>query len=99
MIRHLHDLCALKTTVDKNKDLFLETASSSFEEDQLTGKRETEEGFIESMKSAITSLGKDDEYQREYAHFVEAMSYADDEDNIGFDEAKANFEELVSYFS
>lgn len=99
MIRHLHDLCALKTTVDKNKDLFLKTASSSFEEDQQTGKRDTEEGFVDSMKSAITLLSKDDEYQREYAHFVEAMSYADDEDNIGFDEAKENFEELVSYFS
>ncbi len=99
MVRHLHDLCALRTIVSENKDLFLETASSSFEEDQQTGKRDTEEGFVDSMKSAITLLSKDDEYQREYAHFVEAMSYADDEDNIGFDEAKENLEEIVSYFS
>ena len=99
MIRHLHDLCALKTTVDENKDLFLEAAISSFEEDQQTGKRDTKGSFVDSMKSAITSLSEDDEYQREYAHFVEAMSYADDEDNIDFEEAKENFEEIVSYFN
>lgn len=49
MIRHLHDLCALKKTVDGNKELFLETAESSFEEDQQAGKRDTEEGFVDSM--------------------------------------------------
>lgn len=99
MIRHLHDLCSLKKAVDECKDLFLETASSSFEEDQKTDKRETGRGFVGSMKSAITLLSEDDEYQREYAHFVEAMSYADDEDNISFEQAKENFEELVSYFN
>lgn len=98
MIRHLHDLCALKTVVHEHKNIFLQTASSSFDEDQRTGKRDTEKSFFESMTSAIALLHKDKEYQREYAHFVEAMSYADDEEIIDFYEAKENLEELASFF-
>lgn len=98
MIRHLHDLCALKSIIHSNKDLFIKTASSAFEDDQRSGRRDTKEGFSDSMKSALTLLNSDKEYENEYSHFVEAMSYADDEENIGFEVAIANYEELISFF-
>lgn len=98
MIRHLHDLCALKSIVHDNKDLFIKTASSAFEGDQSTGKRDTEKGFSDSMKSALAQLKNDKEYGNEYSHFVEAMSYADDDENIGFETAVENYEELISFF-
>ncbi|MFK5947999.1 MAG: nucleotidyl transferase AbiEii/AbiGii toxin family protein [Methylococcales bacterium] len=98
MIRHLHDLCALKLIVCDNKDLFVETASSAFEGDQLSGRRDTKEGFSDSMKLAFTQLNSDKEYKNEYSRFVEAMSYADDEENIGFEVAVENYEELISFF-
>jgi len=98
MIRHLHDLFALKSIVLENKDLFIKTAYSAFEGDQSTGKRDTKEGFSDSMKSSLVQLKNDKEYGNEYSHFVEAMSYADDDENIGFEAAVENYEELISFF-
>ncbi len=98
MVRHLHDLCALRSIVHDNKDMFIETASSAFEGDQRSGRRDTKEGFSDSMKSALVQLNGDKEYANEYSHFVEAMSYADDEENISFEVAVENYEELISFF-
>lgn len=53
LIRHLHDLCALKTVVDKNKEVFARTTQFSFEEDQKTGKRNTAMSLHLSMKAAL----------------------------------------------
>lgn len=89
MIRHLHDLRALVGIIDTDKQLFVETARSSFEEDQKIGTRETDKGFYESMLSALEELRADADYRNEYSQFVDAMSYADDEDNIVFSAAVA----------
>ena len=43
-------------------------------------------------------LNRDDEYRREYRQFVEAMSYADDEDNISFEAAIDSFDRLTALF-
>lgn len=99
MIRHLHDLCALRGVLQENKSLFVETAYSSFEEDQKTGKRDTKRSFSNSMKAACEKLKNDKEYEAEYVRFVDAMSYADDDENIDFNAAVENFEVLIDFFN
>jgi predicted nucleotidyltransferase component of viral defense system len=98
MIRHLHDLCALVSVVEANQEVFIETAISSFEEDQKTGKRETDKEFYQSMLCALHQLKTDTEYHGEYSQFVDAMSYADDENNIDFSSALDGYEELIALF-
>ena len=98
MIRHLHDLCALNSVIKQEQALFINTAHASFESDQKTDKRETKEAFYPSLQSALAQLQGDTLYQREYQQFVDAMSYADDEDVISFDHAVASFEAMVAYF-
>ncbi len=98
MVRHLHDLCALATVIEDNQELFIGAAQSSFEEDQKTGKRETDKEFYQSMLSALDELKADAEYRNEYRQFVDAMSYANDEDNIDFNTALDSYEKLVGLF-
>lgn len=98
MIRHLHDLCALDSIIDANHELFIETALLSFEEDQRTGNRSTDSEFCESVQSALTMLRGDDEYAQEYKQFVDAMSYADDDENISFETAVSTLEKLIVLF-
>jgi len=43
-------------------------------------------------------LSDDTEYAKEYSHFVEAMTYADDDENIAFETAVESYEELISFF-
>lgn len=98
MIRHLYDLFALSEIIEANQELFVETACSSFEEDQRTGKRDTDKAFHESMLLALSMLSDDEKYQGEYSQFVDAMSYAEDEDNVSFKEATGSFERLIALF-
>lgn len=98
MIRHLHDLCALNNIINSNHDLFIAAAAASFEEDQKTGKRDTDKSFNHSLQLALIALRRDDEYRSEYGQFVDAMSYADDKDNISFDAAISSFEALMTLF-
>ena len=98
MIRHLHDLCALNSAINQEHALFMETAHASFEGDQKTGKRETKEAFYPSLQSALAKLRGDALYLQEYQQFVDAMSYANDEDTISFDRAVASFETIIALF-
>lgn len=98
MIRHLHDLCALNPVIKQDEAIFIDTAQASFEGDQKTRKRETKEAFYLSLQSALVQLQSDFLYQKEYTHFVDAMSYADDKDTITFDHALASFEAMISLF-
>ncbi|UZE96933.1 nucleotidyl transferase AbiEii/AbiGii toxin family protein [Alkalimarinus alittae] len=98
MIRHLHDLAALKPLLIGNQDMFAGTALESFEQDQQSGRRETDAGFYKSMEMALDALSSDSLYKTEYSQFVDAMSYADDGERIDFSEAKDNFAELIALF-
>jgi hypothetical protein len=98
IIRHLHDLSALKSILDSEKALFVETANEAFEEDQKTGKRIVKHSFSDAMKHTFQCLKNDSEYEAEYGQFVDAMSYANDAERIGFNLALENLEELLGYF-
>ena len=53
MIRHLHDLFALKGIVDKHADGFTELVVASFEVDMQSGPRRLEKGLPESANDAL----------------------------------------------
>jgi predicted nucleotidyltransferase component of viral defense system len=99
MVRHLHDLSALKSILETEKSVFVKTANEAFEEDQKSRKRAIEQDFHCSMKNAFQLLKNDAKYQAEYSQFVDAMSYADDEERIDFKGALNSIEELINYFS
>ena len=60
--------------------------------------RDTNEAFYKPMQQALAELKRDGEYRNEYTQFVDAMSYADDNEKIGFESALDSFECLVSLF-
>lgn len=98
MIRHLHDIAALISVIREDTEQFVEVAESSFEGDRQTGRRDTEASFIKSVQDAITCLDNDDEYREEYSQFVDAMSYADDDESLDFDSAVETLEEVAALF-
>lgn len=98
IIRHLHDLCALTPLIEQDKSLFIKTTQTAFGEDQATGNRRTKMAIYPSFTSALAVLHKDTVYRLEYQQFVAAMSYADDDDVINFDQALASLETLISLF-
>lgn len=95
IIRHLHDLCALIPAINANFSVFEEAARASFEVDQKSTSRQTSEGFHGSVARAFETLMNDGTYKAEYRQFVDAMSYANDEDNIDFDRALKGFKNLT----
>ena len=95
MIRHLHDIAALISVIREDEELFVE---SSFEGDRQTGKRDTQAPFTESIQEAIECLDNDEEYREEYRQFVDAMSYADDDESVDFDSAVEILQEVAALF-
>lgn len=98
MIRHLHDVAALISVARENQGLFVETVESSFEEDQQTSKRDTQATLIESIQAAAETLESDQEYRAEYNRFVDAMSYASDDERVDFDSAMEALAEVGAWF-
>ncbi len=98
MIRHLHDIAALVSVIREDQELFVDVAESSFEGDRQTGKRDTQASFTESIQEAIECLDNDEEYREEYTQFVDAMSYADDDESVDFDSAVEVLREVAALF-
>lgn len=98
MIRHLHDIAALISVIREDQKQFIEVAESSFEGDRQTGRRDTNAPFLKSIQDAIECLNNDEEYREEYGQFVDAMSYADDDEGVGFDSAVEILEEVAALF-
>lgn len=97
MLRHLHDLCALAACVNQQKATFIEIAKGAFEDDQAKPSRAVGKDIFQAANQALQMLRDDDRYRGEYEQFVDEMSYANDENRIGFDMALMHFEQLISY--
>ncbi|MBQ0712490.1 MAG: nucleotidyl transferase AbiEii/AbiGii toxin family protein [Porticoccus sp.] len=95
MLRHLHDLCALQGVIAENDQLFVATALESFAQDQERPNRQVLLPLGEAAVKTVTAIQEDALYRQEYEQFVDAMSYADDEEKIVFDEALAHFQNLA----
>lgn len=98
MIRHLHDLCALKSRIQAEQDLFIATAFESFAVDQARANRQVGLELAQASKKAANVLKRDGLYKVEYQQFVDAMSYANDDDAISFETALTEFDRLLSMF-
>lgn len=97
MIRHLHDLAALKDTIWQDKDLFIECAKQSLEGDQERRGGDVIASMSISVRllKAFKTLSSDELYREEYQQFVQNMSYADEGDQILFDDALLALKELI----
>lgn len=94
MIRHLHDLHALKDCIHSQDKEFKERVSTSFNEDEHKPSRSmgmTLPGAIEQM---LDKLNRDEVYKTEYERFVSRMSYAELQDLASFNDAMDFLKEL-----
>jgi len=96
IVRHLHDLCALekRALADQN---FARAARRAHCDDNRRGEQ-VEAPLAEATMEAWACLLTDPEYEREYAQFVDAMSYAPDAERIDFTAAVAAFSRLTLPF-
>ena len=94
MIRHLHDLSALENLAVSDK-LFIETIHLSIKKDYGRSGSEIDKNFTDMSKEALEQFKADPMYKTEYIRFVDAMSYAPDDESIDFETAIASFERIV----
>ena len=97
MIRHLHDLAVLKDTIWRDKGLFIECAQQSLEDDQARrgGDVIAKMSISDRLLKAFEMLSSDELYREEYQQFVQNMSYADEDDQILFDDALLALKALI----
>lgn len=98
MLRHLHDLSALKAHLEREQGLFITTTLESFATDQQQQSRQIGCGLREAAQRAFIAMRDDRLYADEYQQFVDAMSYAPDAERIDFDTALRNFVEISRLF-
>lgn len=93
VVRHLHDLAALASSVSGNRT-FKDLATKLLDEDagrtRLPGA--TGQSIVEAMLPAIA---EDPLWRKEYENFVSAVSFGKDAERISFDQAVAACEKLV----
>ncbi len=94
MIRHLHDLSALEKQVSAD-DLFIEIIHSSIKNDLGRSGSNIDKNTVNIAKEALEQLKTDPLYKNEYTRFVDAMSYAPDNESISFEEALVSFERII----
>lgn len=92
IIRHLYDLCSLKTIISGNSQ-FIETFIKIFPIDKMRFQHSME--FNELTEFVFNQLKTDKTYLLEYEQFVDAMFYGSDEEHIDFKQAKDTFQEIV----
>jgi hypothetical protein len=96
MVRHLHDLVALQNIINANSVLFIKTALESFFIDQQQKSRQVNTPLKEAAIRSLQMMHEDELYRSEYDRFVDAMSYASDDERITFDDALNQFGKLAS---
>lgn len=74
---------------------FLVSTLESFASDQGISNRQVDKPLFKAAAAALAVMSEDNIYRAEYEQFVDAMSYADDDKKIGFDEALTHFEVLA----
>lgn len=99
LVRHIHDLCALEQEISQHAAQFKSIAITSFEGDQDIPNRDVNGSFVDSIGIMIDRLKSDLLYAQEYRQFAEAMSYANDDQQIAFEKAILSLERIASYVS
>ena len=97
LIRHLHDLAALKHKILDDREVFVNCAQHSLQSDQERGGEVIANMSIpERLSKAYEMLSTDDVYREEYVLFVQNMSYAHEDEQISFDKALVALEEIIA---
>ena len=97
LIRHLHDLAALKHKILVDREVFVDCAQHSLQSDQERGGDVIANMSVsERLSKAYEMLSTDDVYREEYAQFVQNMSYAHEDEQISFDKALVALEEIIA---
>ena len=97
LIRHLHDLTALKHIIWENRDDFISCTQQSLLSDQVRGGDDfVNMSVSERLSKAYEMLSTDEIYRKEYRKFVKNMSFADADEQISFDEALTSLREIIA---
>jgi predicted nucleotidyltransferase component of viral defense system len=101
VIRHLHDLAALEHMLKKAKNDFSSSAKRSMEQDQNRrgGDIIANMSNTDRLANALKILQEDGLYQKEYTQFVESMSYADENERIGFEGAVQALGRIIAIYN
>ncbi len=95
LMRHLHDLSALEQQI-KNND-FINAVKYSFELDKGRCGSNKELSLGNFAAITLQKLKENAEYAKEYKRFVDAMSYASDDETIRFSDALISYEKIVTF--
>lgn len=99
MIRHLHDLYALREIIKSDIEGFQELFTSTFDEDMKYRSRILDKSLAESVTETARTIKAENLYRQEYEQFVAKVSYAEEQETIQFDTAVEWFEDLSKLFT
>ena len=101
VIRHLHDLAALENTITDAPDDFVVSAKGSLERDndRRGGDIIANMSIPDRLSNALKILREDGLYQKEYTQFVDSMSYADEDERIGFEKAVQSLARIINVYN
>ena len=94
IIRHLHDVSVMCN--DLNKDVFSKCLEISFVNDKGRGSITTDFSLKDFALNTYKKLKSDKLYPKEYTDYVQALSYAKDNEKMDFETALENFKNLIS---
>jgi len=99
IVRHLHDLYALRDNISNDFDQFKALVDRSHSIDAATSSRNTGMPIVEAAEAAYQMIISDAEYQREYSRFVSAMSYEKTHKRASMSDAAEYMALLISKLS
>jgi predicted nucleotidyltransferase component of viral defense system len=96
IIRHLHDLSALEAIALANPN-FAPMVHAIYTADSGRGGIDPELSLASSITQVQSIFSSEEkEYRSEYTRYVDAMSYAPDDEKIDFDKARASLDKIVA---
>lgn len=101
LIRHLHDLAALKNIIIDAGNDFLTSAKGSLEQDKNRrgGEIIANMPINNRLEKALKILKEDALYQKEYEWFVSGMSYANDDEIVSFEAAIEALGKIIAVYN
>lgn len=94
VVRHLHDLAALKTLVHDKEELPSLALALLQTDARRTGRRDTD--GVTLLRAMLPALESDPLWRNEYEEYVRNVSFGRDDGRISFDQAIAACGELVT---
>lgn len=97
LMRHLHDLHALSKHIPINSELVEKMRVNFDTKDQF--RFDGNINFLQLITLTSKKLESEHVYRESYTKFVYSMSYASDDEYVGFDEAYLTFRRIANAIS